>query len=532
MRAAAIVKASLALTLVAGTCWAAAPERTHADYNPKAPHAIFAGLDSQIFQSTDGGDTWTESDSGLAEGAVYPLTAGAGVTIYSAPGNKGVYVSNNGGATWQDDNGVGGPEYAAIYGLAVDPGDGRRIYAVDGGFRFYRSFDGGAHWTVSDAPLSDFSGSSANALQVDPLRPASMLLASHDGMDISRDNGYTWDPVSGIPDGTDVFAATYSGASPDVAYAATSDGIYQSLDGGRGWTQLQHGAPDGVSVTVVAIDPLHPTIVVAYSEDGTIFRTTNGGASWTNVGDTGGETPRSITFDPINPGTVIAGGDAGDLFTSGDDGATWQEQATPFGSSAAVLSLAAALRAPLPTDAVPAPPSGLSGLYYASATHHIIGGSFLQYYNKYGGLRIFGLPLTEAFVEHGQRVQYFERIELVLSGGKVHTAALGSQLSTGRHFSPAVPTANAATRLYFPTTHHRLADKFLKFWQTHYGSTVFGLPISEPLKEQNGDGTGRTYLVQYFQNGRLEYHPELTGTGFEISVGLIGRQALQQRGWI
>jgi hypothetical protein len=58
------------------------------------------------------------------------------------------------------------------------------------------------------------------------------------------------------------------------------------------------------------------------------------------------------------------------------------------------------------------------------------------------------------------------------------------------------------------------------------------MPISEPVKEQNGDGTGRLYLVQYFQNGRLEYHPELSGTSYEISVGLVGRAVLQKRGWL
>lgn len=61
---------------------------------------------------------------------------------------------------------------------------------------------------------------------------------------------------------------------------------------------------------------------------------------------------------------------------------------------------------------------------------------------------------------------------------------------------------------------------------------LFGPPISEPLYEQNGDGTGRTYLVQYFQNARMEYHPELSGTRYEITLGLLGRQYLRRRGWI
>ena len=35
-----------------------------------------------------------------------------------------------------------------------------------------------------------------------------------------------------------------------------------------------------------------------------------------------------------------------------------------------------------------------------------------------------------------------------------------------------------------------------------------------------------------FQNMRLEYHPELAGTPYVVSPGLLGRQYLHQRGWI
>ena len=521
----------MALALLTGMVWAQGPGHALAAYNPKAPHAIFAGLSTRVYESMDGGATWTESDSGLPGGGIYPLVAGAGLVVYAAPGASGIYASTDGGTTWHDDNGTNGPAGAAIFGLAVDPSDARLLYAVDDGYRFYRSVDGGGHWTVSDAPFTEFS-SSANVLQLDPLRPGSMLLTSDQGMDISLDYGYTWNPVSGLPDGTSVLAATFSGANPDVAYAATSDGIYQSLDGGNNWVQLHNGVPGGIEVEVVAMDPLHPSTVIAYSKAGVIFRTTNGGASWSYVGDTSGEEPDSLTFDPMDPGTVIAGGDRGDLFISRDDGSSWQEQQVPFGTTGGVLSLAAGLRAALPTDAVPAPAAGTPGVYYASATHHIIGGPFLQFYNKYGGLRIFGLPLTEVFPERGQSVQYFERAELVFAGGTVHLGSLGSELTAGRHFAPAAPANSSASVLYFPASRHRLSGLFLHFWQTHNGMKVFGLPISEPLKEQNGDGTGRTYLVQYFQAGRLEYHPELSGTSYEISVGLLGRQALRQRGWL
>ena len=90
--------------------------------------------------------------------------------------------------------------------------------------------------------------------------------------------------------------------------------------------------------------------------------------------------------------------------------------------------------------------------------------------------------------------------------------------------------SDTATRLYFPSTGHTLSGRFLTFWQAHEGSALFGPPISEPIHEVNGDGSGRAYLVQYFADARLEYHPELAGTAYVVTVGLLGREYLRLRG--
>ena len=47
-------------------------------------------------------------------------------------------------------------------------------------------------------------------------------------------------------------------------------------------------------------------------------------------------------------------------------------------------------------------------LYFEETGHNICGG-FRRYWETYGGLPIFGYPLTDEFVENGLTVQYFER---------------------------------------------------------------------------------------------------------------------------
>jgi hypothetical protein len=49
-------------------------------------------------------------------------------------------------------------------------------------------------------------------------------------------------------------------------------------------------------------------------------------------------------------------------------------------------------------------------------TGHMLAYGFREFYDRHGGLPIFGYPLTEVFVEDGRPVQYFERARLEWHG--------------------------------------------------------------------------------------------------------------------
>jgi pimeloyl-ACP methyl ester carboxylesterase len=76
--------------------------------------------------------------------------------------------------------------------------------------------------------------------------------------------------------------------------------------------------------------------------------------------------------------------------------------------------------------------------------------------------------------------------------------------------------------VFFPDTGHSLGGVFKKYWQAHGGLAQFGYPLTEPQRERNPDD-GQTYLVQYFERARFEYHPEFAGTENEVELGLLGR---------
>ncbi len=232
-----------------------------------------------------------------------------------------------------------------------------------------------------------------------------------------------------------------------------------------------------------------------------------------------------------------AGGDPG---VGGDP----ERAGPPPGGAGAVTLLTDRLEAPagdLPVDGAgllghtlpvdPAPPPADPGALDVAATGHTIGDPFLPFWRRYGGATTLGYPLTEAYSEGGRLVQYTERCRLEAASGGVVVAPLGRQLTIGRHFAPVAPFASAPTRRYFSQTGHSLSGLFLAYWQAHDGVTLLGAAISEPLMEGNGDGSGRRYLLQWFERGRLEYHAENAGTPYVVQSGLLGKQALQQRGW-
>ncbi|MFN8516874.1 MAG: S8 family peptidase [Chloroflexia bacterium] len=193
-------------------------------------------------------------------------------------------------------------------------------------------------------------------------------------------------------------------------------------------------------------------------------------------------------------------------------------------------------------ERVPPPLATSDSLAYFTQTGHTLANSFLRYWQKHGGLEIFGFPISEEFTEISPidgkpyMVQYFERNRFEYHPENAGTeyevllGLLGNDVTKGRKFDPVlIPFQNTDTRAYFPETKHTLSQPFLKYWRDNGGLAVFGYPISEPMQEVSPTD-GKTYLVQYFERNRFEYHPEYTGTKYEVLLGLLGIQIAKAQG--
>jgi hypothetical protein len=99
--------------------------------------------------------------------------------------------------------------------------------------------------------------------------------------------------------------------------------------------------------------------------------------------------------------------------------------------------------------------------------------------------------------------------------------------------TPAAPrSANdplVQGRSYYEASRHSLGGRFERYWGRNGGLAVFGYPLTEEFRQQNPD-TGVTYDVQYLERQRYEYHPENAGTAYEILLGRLGAELLEQSG--
>jgi photosystem II stability/assembly factor-like uncharacterized protein len=176
----------------------------------------------------------------------------------------------------------------------------------------------------------------------------------------SDDYGRTWNPIFDSQPTGSIGDIAVAPSDPNIIYVASGEGlrrpdlaigngIYKSTDAGKTWTYL-NALHDGQQIPQLAIDPRDPNKVFAAvlghpygpNEERGIFRTTDGGKSWTKVlfkdANTGGD---DVEIDPSNSNVVYAtlwqsrqapwedaneyGGTNGGVFKSTDGGTTWKQ---------------------------------------------------------------------------------------------------------------------------------------------------------------------------------------------------------------
>jgi uncharacterized protein (TIGR03437 family) len=274
--------------------------------------------------------------SATASGVTYPAIGGAvdvtafaassdGSVIY-ASSDSGLYRSADGGDTWTQQM----PGLAGANSIAVDGGSVNTLYAAvapnvpqPGGL--YKSSDGGSTWTAITSLFFmqyGFSGTLRTPSQV-----SGTIYATANGFYRSRDSGVTWTGIG--PHNYNVFSLALAPSDSNVVYTVASDGLlYRSSDGGDTWTTpggaftAYPNVNASLYVYALAVDPKNENIVWALTATGNLSKSTDGGATFTTVLQDSTDQNTLYLSISASDSSMIESGRGGGM-ASFDGGATW-----------------------------------------------------------------------------------------------------------------------------------------------------------------------------------------------------------------
>jgi len=193
--------------------------------------------------------------------------------------------------------------------LATKPDDENTVLAGFSGGGIFKSTDGAVNWhpVFDDNPelaIGDITFDPNPSILWTAIMGNPYVRDNQRGVYKSTDGGNTWQQVLFVSNQAGASDLVQSPVNPQIMYASFWDRIrnnfesviygpnakvYKSTDGGNTWVQLTTGLPTGVmGRTGLAISQTNPDkVYVVYidslSTPGGLFKTTNGGTSWTPV---------------------------------------------------------------------------------------------------------------------------------------------------------------------------------------------------------------------------------------------------------
>jgi photosystem II stability/assembly factor-like uncharacterized protein len=287
-------------------------------FDPVHPGVLWVGSPSYLVQrSPDGGATWTSRSGNLVRESNHrvdllvadpadPATLWAGT-------NKGVWITEDGGALWEARNeGLlppGGPRFLEIKLLRVAPSNAAVAYvSIFSGL--FKTVDQGRHWTRLNGPF-EFPPSEMDVL-IDPRDPDVLYVAA-ENLWVSRDGGLTWTELHIAEWGVVARRLAADPRDPDVLYLAAEDAIYRRSDRGGSWEMVAQYSPS--RRVDIAVAPTGEVWAVAPTGDvwsagpeGVLF--SPDGLTWTLVPGLPGPVT-TIEIDPHAPPSAFAGTSGG-----------------------------------------------------------------------------------------------------------------------------------------------------------------------------------------------------------------------------
>jgi photosystem II stability/assembly factor-like uncharacterized protein len=302
--------------------------------HPNASGVVYmADLGQRIFKTVDGGANWIRVFTGPAAVTSIIIDPIDPNTVYATT-LAGFLKSVNEGATWSLMSGLSSEP---LWDVAIDPTNHDVLYVATNTSGVWQSPDAGASWQ----PTGVLPGVPYSVV-VDPSPAHTIFAGTSGGVWKSSDSGSSWQSTALI----DRAAQSITIGAGGILYAGTTAGPAISEDLGATWRDPDPGQGGAQAFGyAVTVDPnsgcklfastLGSAVLISDKHHGRHGRK-DGGVSWTRVGtDYAVRESRKIAVDPTDSSRVYSGSFYSGLFKSVDGGATWSGRS--FGSGSAYV---------------------------------------------------------------------------------------------------------------------------------------------------------------------------------------------------
>jgi photosystem II stability/assembly factor-like uncharacterized protein len=327
-----------------GMTWNSTFPNVHVDqhamaFNPLVPGEVLIGNDGGLYVSNDDGNSSLKNNSlPITQFYRFYVDAQNSDKIYGGTQDNSTIRTQTGGINdWQVI--YGGDGFQPI----VDPTNTNVIYALSQRGNLGKSSNNGISFSgaLSGIPSSD-TNNWDTALTLDPNDSQTLYYgtqkvykttnAAGNWTSISPDlsNG----PYAGNLDFGTVTSIDVSPINSNVIVAGTDDGnVWETSDGGANWAKISEALPNRWVTKVLASREDVNSLYVTFSgyrygeDDGHVYKSTDSGENWLDISEGLPDIPiNDIVQDQY--GNLFLGTDIG-VLSSLDDGANWE----PFGEN-------------------------------------------------------------------------------------------------------------------------------------------------------------------------------------------------------
>jgi Sortilin, neurotensin receptor 3,/Secretion system C-terminal sorting domain len=307
-------------------------DEVHADahdlvHSPHNPEEVWYCNDGGLYRYEEFSENWIDLSDGLAIAQFYRIDISQTGSLKLAAGSQ-----DNGGwlrlpiSGWKHTN--GGDAMCQI----IDPQQSNIMYTeYYGGNDIYRSTDDfNNSVNIADNIPGNPSGDWVTPFILNPQNNKTFIVGLHD-VYRSFDRGDHFHKISNNLTGNvdnKIRDVVMAASDTNVIIAARTNRVYRSLNGGQTWTQ--HPVSTSEEITRIAIHPADPQRVwvtkSGYSPNKKVYRSVNGGQNWTSISGNLPNVPiNCILFDTIT-NYLLVGTDIG-VFYSDADSINWR----PYG---------------------------------------------------------------------------------------------------------------------------------------------------------------------------------------------------------